>query len=54
MLHLDTYIFTIIDELRLEIITTLIISKDLESPPILVLNEGSKDLEEVKNFRLVL
>ena len=54
MLHLDTYIFAILDELRLEIITNIFMSEDLESHPILVLNQGSKDLEEVKNFRLVL
>ena len=54
MLHMDTYIFIIMDEIRLDIITTIIRSEDLEFPPILVLNQGSKDLEEVKNFRLML
>ena len=53
MLHLDTFIFTIIDEIILDILTTIIISKDPDFPPRLVLNQGSKDLEEVKNFRLV-
>ena len=54
MMHMDTYILTIMYELILEIISTIIISEDLEFPPILVLNQGSKDLEEVKNFRLML
>ena len=53
MLHLDTYIITILNELRLDILTTIVIYEDLESPPRLVLNQGSKDLEEVKKFRLV-
>ena len=42
------------DELRLNILTTIFRYEDLEFPPRLVLNQGSKDLEEVKNFRLVL
>ena len=42
------------DELRLDILTTIVISKDIESPPRLVLNQGLKDLEEVKKFILVL
>ena len=54
MLHLDTCIFAILDELRLDILTTIFIYEDLESPPRLVLNQGSKDLEEVKNFKLVI
>ena len=54
MLNLDTYIFTILDEIRLDILTTIFRSKDLDFPPRLVLNQGSKDVEEVQNFRLVL
>ena len=54
MMHLDTYIFEILDELRIEILTTIVRSKDLEFPPRLVFNQGSKDFEEVKNFRLML
>ena len=51
--HLDTCIFTILNKIILDIITTIIRSEDLEFPPRLVLNQGSKDLEEIKNFRLV-
>ena len=54
MLHLDTYIFSILDEIKLDILTTIFIYEDIESPPRLVLNQGSKALEEVENFRLVL
>ena len=54
MLHLDTFIFSILNELGFDIFTTIFISKDLESPPRLVLNQGSKYLEEVKKYRLVL
>ena len=54
MLHLNTCIFTILNELRLEILTTIFISEDLEFPPKLVFNQGSKDFVEVKNFRLTL
>ena len=42
------------DELRLDILTTIFRSEDLESLPKLFLNQGSKDLEEVKNFRLMI
>ena len=54
MLHLDTCIFEILDEIKLDIVTTIVRFEYLESPPRLVLNQGSKDLEEVKNFRLML
>ena len=54
MLHLNTYIFTILNELRLDILTTIIRYEDLESPPRLVSNQGLKDFEDVKNFILVL
>ena len=53
MLHLNTCIFTIINELRLEIITTIFIFEDLEFPPKLVFNQSLKDFEEAKNFILV-
>ena len=46
--------FTILNELILDILTTIFISEDIESPPKLVLNQGLKDFEEVKNFRLML
>ena len=52
MLHLDTFIFTIVNELKLDIRTTIIRSQDLELPPILVLNQVFENLEEVKNSRL--
>ena len=52
MSHMDTCIFIIMDEIILDILST--ISDDLEFPPRLVLNQGLKVLEEVKNFRLVL
>ena len=54
MLYLDTYIFTIMDEIKLGILTTIVISEDIEFPPRLVLNQVSKDFEKVKNFRLML
>ena len=38
MFHLDTCIFTIMDELRLDILTTITRSEDLEFPPRLVKN----------------
>src|SRR5713226_2948524 len=53
MLHLNTCIFTILNELRLDILTTIFRSEDLEFPPILVFNQSLKDFEEAKNFRLV-
>ena len=43
-----------IDEIRLDILSNIVISEDLEFPPILVFNQGYKDFEEVKNFRLML
>ena len=54
MLHLNTCIFIILNELKLDIITTISRSEDLEFPPKQVFNQGSKYFEEVKNFRLVL
>ena len=42
------------NEIILDMLTTIIISEDLEFPSILVLNQGFENLEEVKNFRLVL
>ena len=54
MLHLDTYILAIMDEIRLEIIMTIVRFEDIEFPPRLVFNQGSKDFEEVKNFRLMI
>ena len=53
MLHLDTYIFTMLNELILDIFTTIIRYEDLEFPSRLVLNQGFENLEEVNNFRLV-
>ena len=43
-----------VNELRLDILSTIFISKDLEFPPILVFNQGSKYFEEVNKFRLIL
>ena len=54
MLHMDACIFTIMDEIRLDILSIIIISEDIEFPSRLVLNQGSKDLEEVKNLRPML
>ena len=54
MLHTITYIFTILNENIIEILTTIVIYEDLEFPPRLVFNQGSKDFEQVKNFRLML
>ena len=53
MLHLNTYIYTILNELRLDILTNIFISEDLEFPPILVFNQSLKDFEEASNFKLV-
>ena len=53
MLHLNTYICTILNELRLDILTTIVRSEDLEFPPRLVFNQSFKDFEEAKNSRLV-
>ena len=53
MIHLNTYIYTILNELILDILTTIFISKDLEFPPRLVFNQILKDFEEAKNSRLV-
>ena len=41
------------DEIKLGILTTIVIFEDIEFPPRMVLNQVSKDLEEVKNFILV-
>ena len=54
MLHMNTYIFKILNEIILEIINTIFRYEDLEFPPILVFNQGFKDFEEVKKFRLML
>ena len=53
MLHLDTCIIAMLDELKLDILTTIVRSEDLESPPRLIFNQGLKDFEEAKNFRLM-
>ena len=52
MLHLDTYIFAILNELILNILTTIFRSEDLEFPPRLILNQGLENLKVVKNFIL--
>ena len=49
---MNTFIFTIINELILDIFTTIIRSEENESPPILVLNQGLENLKVEKNFRL--
>ena len=54
MLHMNTFIFTILNELKLDILTTIVISEDLEFPPRVVLNQCSIDFEKVKNFILML
>ena len=51
VLHLDTCIFTIFNELRVDIFTTITISKDLKFPPKLVLNQGFKILEVIKKLQ---
>ena len=53
MLHLNTYICTILTKLRLDILTTIFISEDLDFSPRLAFNQSLKDFEEAKNFRLV-
>ena len=53
MLHMDTYIFVILDEIKLDILTTIVRSEDLEFCPLLVFNQSLKDFKEAKNFRLV-
>ena len=53
MLHLNTYICTILNKLRLDILTTIFRSEDFEFPPRLVFNQSVKDFEEAKNFRFV-
>ena len=53
MLHLNTYICTILNEIRLEILTTIVKFEDLEFPPKLVFDQSIKDFEEAKNFRLL-
>ena len=52
VLHLDTCIFTIFNEIKLYIFTTIIISKDIDFPPRLVLNQGLENLQVLRNFRL--
>ena len=41
------------DELRIDMLTTIIGCYYIDFPPKLVLNQGSKDPEEVKNCRLM-
>ena len=54
MLHLDTCILAILDEIKVDILTTILKYDDLEFPPNLIFNQVSKYFEEVKNFRLML
>ena len=54
MLYLNTYIFTILNELVPDILATIFIFEDLEFPPRLVFNQSLKDFEEAKKFRLML
>ena len=42
------------NEIRIDILTTIVRSKDLEFSPRLVFNQILKDFEEAKNFRLML
>ena len=42
------------DEIKIDIFSTIFISEDLDFPLKLVLNQGSKNLEEVKTLRLML
>ena len=51
---MNTCIFTIFNELRLDILTNIVRSKDVEFPSRLVFNQSLKDFEEAKNFRLML
>ena len=53
MIHMNTYIYTIINKLRLDILTTIVRSEDLEFPSTLVFNQSLKGFEEAKNFILV-
>ena len=53
MLHLNTCIYKILNELILDILTTIVGSEDFEFPPRLVFNQSLKYFEEAKNFRLV-
>ena len=50
---MGTCIFASLDEIRLDILTTIFRSKDLEFPPRLVFNQSLKDFEKAKNFKLV-
>ena len=54
MLHLDTCILAILDEIKVDILTTIFKYEDLEFPPNLIFNQVSKYFEEVKNFRLMI
>ena len=54
VLHLDTYIFTILNKIRIDTLTTIIRLEYLDISSRLVLNQGFKNLEEVKKFILVL
>ena len=54
MLHMNTCIFIILNKLKINILTTIVRSEDIEYPPRLVFHQGLKYFEEVKNFRLML
>ena len=54
ILDMNTCIFTILNEIILDIITNIFRFEDLEFPPRLVFNQGCKDFEKVKDFRLIL
>ena len=47
---MNTCIYTILNELILDILTTIFISEDLEFPPRLVFNQSLKDFEEAKRL----
>ena len=51
MLHMNTFIFTILNELRIDILTTIVRYEDLEFPPTLVFNQILKDFEEAKKLQ---
>ena len=51
MLHMNTYIYTILNEIRLDILTTIVRYEDLEFPPRLVFNQSLKDFEQDKKIQ---
>ena len=53
MMHMNTYIYTILNKIRLDILITIVRYEDLEFPPKLVFNQSLKYFEEAKNFKLV-